>query len=172
MKKFLLKSLFFLFPLFSLGSSELQLSPVENGKIKERTLSLPGNHILYFFTDGTIAYVHRPPLQQQSWPEWWNNTLPRQPDPQFYFDLTHWSDSSSFQLYRYEWRPCCTSHCLEPLFKNGQMDSQFPYFIQNCETGELTLCQIWSLDDLTSFIERYGKEQYSRGYNDGSAGCR
>lgn len=44
---------------------------------------------------------------------------------------------------------------------------EYPYFIENCETVELTLCQIWSLKDLGAFITRYGKQRHSKGYSDG-----
>lgn len=170
----LITAIFSLFPLFYTGAAQMQLIPVESEKIRERILCLEGKapYIIYLFQDNTIVYLRTPPYESQTWSEWWNNIGHHQPDPQFYFKLKNWTSSTSFQLYRYQWEESPSSHPLENLFhKNIKLASAYPYLIENKETGEMTLCQIWSLSDLGSFISRYGDERYHKGYIDGEMSC-
>ena len=125
--------------------------------------------MLYFFTDNTIVYLRQPPCEKQTWYEWWNNSEHAQPDPKFYFRIKKWNNSSLFQLYSYQWKESLFTHPLESLFnRNNTIAHHYPYFIENLETGEMTLCRILSLKDLGSFIMEYGEQCYDAGY---SAGC-
>lgn len=172
MKHFFLFIMLALFPFLSLKSNELELSPVGSKKTRMRSLWLSNRHVIYFFTDNTIVYLRHPPYEKQTWGEWWNNTEHPQPDPHFYFQLEDWSRNSCFQLYRYHWHEASSSHILEPLFNNSNIATDFDYFIENSETGEKTLCQVWSLTDLGAFISRYGEERYHEGYGDGKAAAK
>lgn len=165
-KSLLIFGSFFLLMSSSLMANHLQLTPIELEKTRERVLSLHGKHTIYFFTDNTIVYLRQPPHEKQTWTEWWSNIEHTQPDSKFYFHLNKWNSASSFQLYRYHWEENDSSHPLETLFnKNMKVASEYPFLIENQETGEMTLCQIWSLMDLGSFITRYGEDCYKDGYN-------
>lgn len=168
MKRFFLFAIFAFFPFLFLKAGDLQLTPIGPEKEKERALWLEGGHVIYFFTDQTVVYLRHPPYKDQTWKEWWDNIEPSQPDPQFYFQLTKWNSSPSFQLYRYQWSESPVPHILEPLFNDSKLASEYLYFIVNSETGEKTLCQILSLADLGAFITRYGKECYDKGYENGA----
>jgi len=158
---FVFAFLFFL----PLTCNELHLFPIEVAKTRERILCLKGGHCIYFFTDHTIVYLRTPPIENQTWFEWWDGVEHPQSDPRFNFSLKKWNVFSSFQLYRYDWKNTPSPHILEPLFKNSKIVSEYPYFIKNCETEEMTLCQIWSLTELGSFITHYGEERYQEGFN-------
>jgi hypothetical protein len=161
-----------LLPFLSVNADELHLSPIASEKERERILVLADGQVIYFFKDHTIVYLRHPPYESQTWEEWWNDVEHVQPNPQFYFKLTKWNSFHSFQLYHYHWRDNPNSHILESIFSKSKAASEYPYFIENSETGEMTLCQVWSLADLGAFITRYGKEQYDRGYSDGQSTCK
>lgn len=159
----------FSFLFLSLNAAELELFPIGPEKIKERALYLENGRAIYFFTDHTFVYVRTPPYEDQTWSEWWDSIEHTQPDTKFYFQLDTWDNSpSTWQIYGYQWKESPTIHPLENLFESTpQLASSYLYFIENKETGEMTLCQIWSPIDLCSFTIQYGKECYSEGYKDG-----
>lgn len=156
--------------LHPLNATELSLSPIGEDLVRARALWLR-NHTLLFLDDHQIVYLLTPPYEKQTWTEWMNGMDHVQPDPRFFFQIQNWKSASLFHLYTYKWEQgqCSYTHPLEDLFEKKPELFEFPYFIENVETGEMTLCQIWDIDQLGSFLHRYGEECYMRGYDAGYA---
>lgn len=168
----MLKGLFFglvhcsLFCVSLLGA-ELCLSPIGEESTIERAVWLK-NHTILMLTNQYIVYLHAPPFEEKTWCEWLLCADHTQPDPKFYFDLQQWKSASLFRIYSYQWdHRSKTSHPLQRAFEKNPSLFEFPYIIENLETGEMTLCQIWSHGELGAFIISFGEECYEAGYNDG-----
>lgn len=159
MKKNLLIILFVFFAFSHHVYSEITLPAESSLYTREKALSLPGGHHLYFFSDGSVAYLLCPPYEDWTLTEWWNGTPHEQPDPQFFFKLEHWKSGNSYRISVFDWDT--TESTLS--FISRKTAREYPYMIQNTETGQITLCQIFTIDELAEFIERYGKERFDCG---------
>ena len=166
MHRLLIFILFALTPFLSIKATELVLNPIEAVKTRNKVLFLKEGHVIYFFDDHTIVYLKQLPSESHTWTHCWNYIaqIPQYP-PQFYFNLENWNSFSSFQLHSYYWKVIPNSDPLTPPLHNFLISSQYPYVIENTETGEMALCQIWSLSDLGIFISQYGEERYLKGFH-------
>lgn len=159
MKKSLLIIFFVFFALSHPIYSKINL-PTENALYtREKALSLPGGHHLYFFNDGSVAYLLRPPYEDWTLTEWWNGIHHEQPDSKYFFKLDHWKNANSYQISELNWDNTESIHS----FVSRKIAREYPYMIQNIETGQITLCQIFTIDELAEFIERYGKQRFDCG---------
>lgn len=159
-KSLLLFSIPFWIFSFCLHAEQLMLSSKGN-MARDEVLFLRNAHTLCFLDNGLILNLCNPPFENQSWTEWCFGDEHLQPDPLFYFQLRMWNKSVNVQLYHYTWESDPTVR--HPLEAMRNLVSDYPYCVENGETGEKTLCQVWDINDLEQFLVLYGNECFEKG---------
>jgi hypothetical protein len=166
--------LFILFSFFNRGLNAIETDFIQQpiGNTQHVTGKLKMSSCWVFIMEDDSAWVVKnPPLEGQTWSEWWHKQKHKQMFPKYYFNLLDWAKTPIVQIYEYTW----DLETATTLFKGNETEAKnvldYPFLIQDLQTGETVFARRLSgvdlVESLLHFAEANYKEGYDTGYNVG-----
>lgn len=104
--------------------------------------------------DESIWFIRSPPFDSQTWTEWWYSEEHIQPHPKYYFDLDTWGENPTVQVFEYTWDASIAKELFPEREWLVELLSEYPFLIQNMETGETLFAKNFSEKELAEFLRK------------------